>query len=108
MQYRMIALAGLLAITSVVGQTKAPGKPWSVPRTSDGKPDLQGIWSGATLTPLERPKGLGTKEFYSDAEFAELSARVRKGEAHRRTAHGGDRVTGRFERNGVEEDEIMF
>ena len=33
-------------------------KPWSVPRTADGKPDLQGNWSNATLTALEREKGL--------------------------------------------------
>ena len=35
---------------------KAPakGKPWVVPRTPDGKPDLQGNWSNETQTPLER------------------------------------------------------
>jgi hypothetical protein len=30
-------------------------KPWSMPRTADGKPDLQGSWTNATLTPIERP-----------------------------------------------------
>ena len=30
-------------------------KTWTLPRTPDGKPDLQGIWNNATLTPLERP-----------------------------------------------------
>ena len=29
-------------------------KPWVLPRAADGKPDLQGTWSNATLTPLER------------------------------------------------------
>ncbi len=77
----------LLAQAPVVGQapsltTKAPaaGKAWTPPRTPDGKPDLQGIWNNATLTPFERPKGLGTKEFYTDQEFAELARRVRQGD----------------------------
>jgi hypothetical protein len=30
-------------------------KPWTAPRTPDGHPDLQGIWTNATITPLERP-----------------------------------------------------
>ena len=32
-------------------------------RTPDGQPDLQGIWTNATLTPLERPKELAGKEW---------------------------------------------
>jgi hypothetical protein len=30
---------------------------WSLPRTADGHPDLQGNWTNATVTPLERPPG---------------------------------------------------
>ena len=77
----------LLAQALVAGQAQSPakkaptaGKAWTAPRTPDGKPDLQGIWTNATLTPLERPKGLGTKEFYTDQEYAELMKRVRNGE----------------------------
>jgi len=47
-------------------------KPWSPPRTSDGQPDLQGYWTNGTYLPLERPKELGTKEFYTEAEAAAL------------------------------------
>ena len=54
-------------------------KAWTPPRTPDGKPDLQGIWSDNTLTPFERPKNLGTKEFYTDQELADLTKRVREG-----------------------------
>jgi hypothetical protein len=48
----------------------APKKTWMAPRTPDGVPDLQGFWTNSTLTPLERPKGLGSKEFYTDEEIA--------------------------------------
>ena len=39
-------------------------------RTADGHPDLQGYWTTATVTPLERPKDLGNKAFFTPEEAA--------------------------------------
>jgi hypothetical protein len=47
-------------------------KSWTQPRTSDGQPDFQGYWTNSTYLPLERPKELGTKEFFTEAEAVAL------------------------------------
>jgi hypothetical protein len=39
-----------------------------IPRTPDGRPDLQGIWTNATLTPIERPSDFAGKPTATDAE----------------------------------------
>jgi hypothetical protein len=58
-----IAFVAVCAVSPILaqGQAKpavtpaAAAKNWTVPRTPDGKPDLQGNWTNETLTPLERP-----------------------------------------------------
>ena len=53
-----------LPLAAQVPSTKA----WVASRTPDGKPDLQGVWTSATLTPLERPADLGNKQFFTKEE----------------------------------------
>jgi hypothetical protein len=47
-------------------------------RTPDGEPDITGIYDSRTATPIERPKELGSTEFYTDQEFREVSARLHR------------------------------
>ena len=55
--------------------TTARTRTWTVPRTSDGHPDLQGFWNNTTYVPLERPKDV-TKEFYTREEAVERVKRA--------------------------------
>ena len=62
----------LLAAVFATGQTPKPaGKTWAPPRTPDGQPDIEGIWTSATLTPLERPADLAGKPTLTEKEAAE-------------------------------------
>jgi hypothetical protein len=52
-------------------------KTWSPPRTAWGEPDLQGKWSYATITPLERPINQTGKDVLSREEKAALDEDAR-------------------------------
>ena len=67
MRLRILSLVLAAAIPLVA---QAPKKPWTVPRTPDGHPDLQGIWTNATLTPLERPAELANRPYFTEDEAA--------------------------------------
>lgn len=60
-----VTAAGLAAV-SASAQTEP------APRTEWGAPDLQGIWSGKTMTPLERPERFAGREFLTEDEVAVL------------------------------------
>ncbi len=49
--------------------------PFTAPRTPWGAPDLQGIWTNATLTPVERPDTLADKTVLTAEEAADLEIR---------------------------------
>jgi hypothetical protein len=48
---------------------------WTVPKTPDGVPDLQGYWTNNSYTPLERPNGV-TKDFYTKEELREVEKKA--------------------------------
>ena len=63
--------AALIPSSPVYGQDDAQ-EGWMVGRTPWGDPDLQGIWSSKTTTPLERPDEYAGREYLTDAEVATL------------------------------------
>ena len=66
----VIAVVALLLTPVVVlGQSTEQ----STARTPWGHPDLQGIWTSSTYTPLERPDNLGDQQFLSEEELAGLN-----------------------------------
>ena len=79
-----------LAAVAVAGQAKTPHSR-TLPRTPWGDPDLQGIWSIATITPFERPIALAGKQVLTEEEAAELEKQTLKtGNQDRRDGAGTD------------------
>ena len=77
-------LAAMLALLVVValapppaaGQSGARGSGWTAPRTSDGQPDLQGIWANNSATPMQRPEVLADRAELTEEELAQLQQQV--------------------------------
>jgi hypothetical protein len=69
----VVAVIGLLKLTSVTGRTPAPtAKGDAASKTVWGDPDLQGIWTDEFDTALQRPAQLANQEFFTEAQRAEL------------------------------------
>jgi hypothetical protein len=65
MTYRFLASASVIAFLSAASLA---AQRRGIPKTPDGHPDLQGVWTNATITPLERPKAFAEKPTLSDSE----------------------------------------
>ena len=68
---RRTAAVTAVAVTIRLGLAMGSNS-WDPPRTPDGQPDIQGIWTNATITPFERPANLQGKVFLTAAEAAAL------------------------------------
>ncbi len=84
-----VALLAVLQ-TAVLGQSGPADDGWTGPRTAWGSPDLQGLWTSATLTPLERPQQQFDRTELTDEQAAELEQQS----AERRAASDGRSTPG--------------
>ena len=64
------AFAVVLLPATALGQSAE----WTLPRTADGHPDIQGIWANNAVTPLERPETLAEKATLTDEELARVQS----------------------------------
>ena len=74
MRSRFVTLFGVIALTLLVipVDMAAQDNNWTLPRTADGHPDLQGVWANNNATPLERPEEWAGKDTLPEEELAAL------------------------------------
>ena len=65
-----------LVVAAAPAAAQSSDDAWTVPRTADGHPDLQGVWASDSATPLERPEELADRPFLTDEEVATLARRA--------------------------------
>lgn len=72
------ALSGgaLAAHAQSTPEAPAAETAYKAPRLSFGQPDLQGVWSNASLTSLTRPRDLGDRLVYTEEEVKKLEGNV--------------------------------
>src|SRR5258707_693436 len=70
-------MAALFLLTQGPAAAQTPpatSKPYKMPRTADGHPDLQGMYDLATITPIERPAGVPAAYSKEEARKLEIAA----------------------------------
>ena len=71
-QHRITASIAAGLLLALCEPAAAADATWKTPRTAHGRPDLQGTWTSATLTRLERADEFGDRRALTEAEAAKI------------------------------------
>jgi hypothetical protein len=74
--FRETARGAAIACVALLSCVAVHAQAYKAPRTAQGQPDLQGTWTNATLTPVERPAALGDKLVLSEAEATAMERQM--------------------------------
>jgi len=70
-------LSTAVSVTLAFASTTAIAAEYRIPRLADGTPDLQGVWTNSTATPMERAPSLGNRRAYTEEEAAKVEGTAR-------------------------------
>jgi hypothetical protein len=96
------AVGAVISVSVTRASAQAPAAsiaaPTPAPKTAWGEPDLQGIWTDESDTPLQRPAKWADQEFFTEAQRQELDrARSQLGGKDNRAERGTELdVTGSY------------
>ena len=77
----VLASSLIAVVIPMASFVSAQSQDYIVPRTPDGQPDLQGLWTNDTITPMERPASLQGRAFLTEDEITAMEENL----AERRT-----------------------
>ena len=77
MMATIVAALAFMVGVPLAGQSGRAKTAWTVSRTADGHPDMQGVWANNSMTPLERPAQFGIRATLSDEELADLKKKAK-------------------------------
>jgi hypothetical protein len=77
-RFKFSGVCVMVSMATIAGAAfgQKPADKWTMPRLADGHPDLQGIWTNATITTLERPENFKDKPTLTEKEAVGYETRV--------------------------------
>jgi len=84
-RFGLLSLMGFAALTQAAESRDPTAKiasNWKAPRTPEGQPDLQGMWTDGTLTPMERAAGFDGKDLFTAEDASTIEKQAAKWRAN--------------------------